>query len=205
MPKARASGVEIHSGLSWEISYNHFTGDRVFIERPGFDGTVATLVQRMRQGRTYVNLHTLANPGGEVRGQVAVSDRAPVSHYSDPEFSWKFEVAPAAVGFVTGSALGPQYAGDMLVGAARPFIDGGHLFRLKLTGNRRKVGVDDPAIEDRVADNLHKFDTTESESLLFGSGFGVATDILTGPNGNLYVVSLTNGAIYEIFRRRPGR
>jgi glucose/arabinose dehydrogenase len=180
-------------------------GDDQVIERPGFDGTVATLVQRMRQGRTYVNLHTLANPGGEVRGQVAVSDRAPVSHYSDPEFSWKFEVAPAAVGFVTGSALGPQYAGDMLVGAARPFIDGGHLFRLKLTGNRRKVGVDDPAIEDRVADNLHKFDTTESESLLFGSGFGVATDILTGPNGNLYVVSLTNGAIYEIFRRRPGR
>lgn len=56
-----------------------------------------------------------------------------------------------------------------------------------------------------MADNLHKFDTTESESLLFGSGFGVATDLLTGPNGNLYVVSLTSGAIYEIFRRRPGR
>lgn len=180
-------------------------GDDQVVERPGFDGTVASLVQRMRQGRTYVNLHTQANPGGETRGQIAVTDRAPVSHYSDPEFSWTFEVAPAAVGFVSGTGLGPQYAGDMFVGAARPFIDGGHLFRFKLTGNRRSVAVDDPAIRDRVADNLHKFDTTESESLLFGSGFGVATDILTGPNGNLYVVSLTNNAIYEISRKAPPR
>jgi glucose/arabinose dehydrogenase len=172
------------------------------IERPGFDGTVATLVQRMRQGRTYANLHTIANPGGEVRGQIVVTDRQPVSHYSDPEFSWKFEVAPAALGFVRGRALGPQYEGSMLVGAARPFIEDGHLFRLRLTGNRRKVAVDDPRLEDRVADNRHKFDTTESEDLLFGSGFGVATDIQTGPNGNVFIVSLTNGEIYEIYRRR---
>ena len=45
-----------------------------------------------------------------------------------------------------------------------------------------------------------KFDLTESESLLIGTDFGIATDIQTGPNGNLYVVSLSNGAIYEIFR-----
>lgn len=171
------------------------------IARPGFDGTVAALVTRMREGRTYANLHTTQNPGGEVRGQIVVTDRAPVSHYSDPEFSWKFEVAPAALGFIRGRALGPQYDGTMLVGAARPFIEGGHLFRLRLTGNRRKIAVDDPRLEDRVADNLHKFDTTESDDLLFGAGFGVATDIQTGPNGNVFVVSLTNGAIYEIHRR----
>jgi len=62
--------------------------------------------------------------------------------------------------------------------------------------------VRDSALEDEVADNLNKFDITESESLLFGRGFGVGTDIQTGPNGNLFVVSLSNGAIYEIFRPR---
>jgi hypothetical protein len=31
---------------------------------------------------------------------------------------------------------------------------------------------------------------TESESLLFGKNFGIVTDIQTGPNGNLFVVSL---------------
>src|SRR5262249_54531013 len=79
--------------------------------------------------------------------------------------------------------------------------EGGQLFHFNLTGNRQKIAVDDPRLEDRVADNNNKFDITESESLLFGRNFGIVTDIETGPNGNLFVVSLTNGAIYEIFRR----
>jgi glucose/arabinose dehydrogenase len=126
----------------------------------------------------------------------------PGAHHEDPEFSWKFEVAPAAIGFMSGRAMGPQYEGDLFVGAARTFLEGGHLFRFNLTGNRRKIGVDDPRLEDRVADNVCKFDITESESLLFGRNFGVGTDIQTGPNGNLFVVSLSNGAVYEIFRQR---
>jgi glucose/arabinose dehydrogenase len=135
----------------------------------------------------------------------------PGAHYSDPEFSWKFEVAPAAVGFMRGTGIGPQYDGDLFVGAARPFLEGGFLWHFNLTGNRRNIAVDDPRLEDRVADNLDKPSATdpaanaraiiESESLLFGRNFGVATDIKTGPNGNLFVVSLSNGAIYEIFRR----
>jgi hypothetical protein len=71
-----------------------------------------------------------------------------------------------------------------------------------LTGNRRKIGVDDPRIDNGVADNTEKFDITESESLLIGRNFGVGTDVRRGPNGNLYVVSLDRGVIYEIFRRQ---
>jgi aldose sugar dehydrogenase len=78
---------------------------------------------------------------------------------------------------------------------------GGHLFRFNLTGNRRGIAVDDPGLQDRVADNSAKNDITESETLLFGTDFGVGTDIETGPNGNLFVVSLSRGAVYEIFRR----
>lgn len=126
----------------------------------------------------------------------------PGAHHKDPEFSWKFEVAPAGIGFVNGRGLGPQFENDLFMGGARTFLAGGHLFHFNLTGNRRKIGVDDPRLEDRVADNLCKFDITESEDLLIGRDFGIATDIQTGPNGNLFVVSLTNGAIHEIFRRR---
>jgi aldose sugar dehydrogenase len=131
----------------------------------------------------------------------------PGAHYSDPEFSWKFEVAPGGIGFIAGRALGPQYDGDLVTGAARFTLLGGQLFRFDLTGNRRQVGADDPRLEDRVADNLAKFEITESETLLFGTNFGVATDIRTGPNGNLYVVSNAvsatdfSGAVYEIYRR----
>ena len=65
-----------------------------------------------------------------------------------------------------------------------------------MTFDRRKISD-----LDRVADNRCKFDITESETLLFGRDFGIGTDIQTGPNGNLLVVSLSHGAIYEIFRR----
>ncbi|MGH3113669.1 MAG: PQQ-dependent sugar dehydrogenase [Gaiellaceae bacterium] len=126
----------------------------------------------------------------------------PGAHFSDPEFSWKFEVAPAALGFVSGRALGPQYNGDLFMGGARDFLFSGHIFRFQVTGNRLKVGVDDPRIEDRVADNLGKFEATESESLVWGQNFGLTTDILQGPNGNLFVLSNTHGALYEVFRTR---
>ena len=126
----------------------------------------------------------------------------PGAHFSDPEFSWKFEVAPAGLGFVTGRALGAQYHGDLFMGGARDFLFSGHIFRMDLTGNRRMVGVDDPRIEDRVADNLGKFEATESESLVWGQNFGLTTDILQGPNGNLFVLSNTRGALYEVFRTK---
>lgn len=125
----------------------------------------------------------------------------PGAHYSEPEFSWRWAVAPAGIGFLSGRALGPQYEGDLFVGAARPTLENGYLFRFNLTGNRRKIGVDDPRLDDRVADNNAKFDITESESLLAGRNFGVAPDVQTGPNGNLFVVSLSGGAVYEVFRR----
>ncbi len=133
------------------------------------------------------------------------------AHYRDPEFSWKYEVAPAAIGFMQGRGLGPQYENDLFVGAFEPEDEGGgYLFRFNLTGNRKKVGVNDPRLEDRVADNLCVADMTESETLLFGRHFGIGTDIQTGPNGNLFVVSTatadpaipSSGAIYEIFRQR---
>ena len=123
------------------------------------------------------------------------------SHYNDPQFSWKFAVPPAAIGFVEGDALGKEFEGDLFVGASTPLTVGGHLFRFKLTGNRRALQFQDPRLQDRVADNLDKHDITESESLLIGRDFGIGTDIKTGPNGNLFVVSLTRGAVFEIFRR----
>jgi glucose/arabinose dehydrogenase len=126
----------------------------------------------------------------------------PGAHYSDPEFSWKYAVAPGGIGFMRGRKLGPQYENDLFVGAARTNLENGYLFRFNLTGNRRKIAVDDPRLEDRVADNFDKFDGTESETLLAGRDFGVGTDIQTGPNGNLFVVSLSQGAVYEVYRRK---
>jgi len=127
----------------------------------------------------------------------------PGAHYNEPEFSWKYPTPAAPLGFVQGRGLGPQFEGDMFVGAARTFLDGGFLFRFKLTSDRLHFAFTDPRLTDLVADNLDKFDITESESLLIGKDFGITTDIETGPNGDLYVVSNTNSSVYEISGKQP--
>jgi glucose/arabinose dehydrogenase len=126
---------------------------------------------------------------------------APGAHYSDPEFSWKFVLAPSAIGFANTRALGDEFFGNLFVGFSTPEPLGGPLFRFQLSGNRSEFVFSDPRLADRVADNLEPLEMTESESLLIGRDFGVVTDIKTGPNGNLFVVSLSNGAVYEIFRQ----
>ncbi|HEX8096895.1 MAG TPA: PQQ-dependent sugar dehydrogenase, partial [Pyrinomonadaceae bacterium] len=127
----------------------------------------------------------------------------PGSKYTEPEFSWKYAVAPSPVGFVRGRGLGAQYEGDLLVGASRTFLAGGYLFRFRLTADRQHFTFGDTRLNDFVADNLDKFDIAESESLLIGRDFGITTDIETGPNGNVFVVSNTNNAVYEISAKPP--
>ncbi|MCA1628931.1 MAG: PQQ-dependent sugar dehydrogenase [Acidobacteria bacterium] len=122
----------------------------------------------------------------------------PGSRYTEPAFSWKYAVAPSPVGFVRGRALGPAFEGDLLVGAARTTLAGGYLFRFKLSDDRADLKLATTQLADRVADNSDKFDLTESETLLVGRDFGITTDIQTAPAGNVYVVSNTNGAVYEI-------
>jgi glucose/arabinose dehydrogenase len=129
----------------------------------------------------------------------------PGASYQDPQFSWRYEVAPAGAAFVRGNALGAEYDGSLWIGTARPYAatatTGGSLYRLRLTSGRLAVDVSaDPRLADKVADNLGKFEPTESETLLIGRGFGVTPDIEQGPDGRLYVVSLSDGVIYRIGR-----
>jgi hypothetical protein len=100
-------------------------------------------------------------------------------------------------------SLGRKYAGDLFVGGAVPILAGGQLFRFELTQNRQRIAWTDPRLADQVADNEAKNSPTESESLMFGSGFGVATDIQSGPRGGLFVVSVSSGSVYEIYRVQP--
>lgn len=133
----------------------------------------------------------------------------PGAVYVDPELSWRYEIGPAGAEFVRGSALGDAYEGTLWTGSARSFEQagglGGSLYRFQLTPDRLHLDLGaDPRLADQVADNLPrpaKFDPTESESLVVGRGFGATPDIVQGPDGNLYVVSITDGAIYRISRR----
>ncbi|HEX7316613.1 MAG TPA: CHRD domain-containing protein [Pyrinomonadaceae bacterium] len=126
----------------------------------------------------------------------------PGSKYTEPEFSWKYAVAPSPIGF-GGAGLGSQFAGDLFVGASRTTLLGGYLMRFDLSADRKTIATADSRIADKVADNADKFDLAESESLVVGRDFGITTDIRTEPSkGSLYVVSLSNGAVYEVYGRQ---
>jgi glucose/arabinose dehydrogenase len=201
------------SGALWEQENGDDTFDEINRVEPGMNGGWVQImgpVDRIAQFKSIEvnefgrNLQQIRWPPSNIADtpEEALSRlfKLSGSHYSDPEFSWKYAVPPAGIGFLASGALGPQFQNDLFVGAATPNTAGGYLFRFQLTGNRRKIATDDPRLADLVADNMTKNDITESESLLIGRDFGVLTDIQTGPNGNLFVVSISNGTIYEIFR-----
>jgi glucose/arabinose dehydrogenase len=208
--------VDPWTGALWQSENGDDTFDEINRIEPGHNGGWIQAMGPLIRIGEYKGIETTLPPFAlqQVRwpptniADSAVEARArmvnlPGSHYGEPQFSWKYATAPAAIGFATSGALGKDYRGDLFVGASTPALAGGYLFRLELTGNRQRIAWSDPRLADTVADNTAKMDPTESESLMFGSGFGAGTDIQTGPSGGLFVVSVSNGAVYEIYRPAP--
>jgi hypothetical protein len=50
------------------VSNATFTDDNMVDRESSCGATLGELIQAMREGRTYANVHTVAHPGGEVRG-----------------------------------------------------------------------------------------------------------------------------------------
>ena len=126
----------------------------------------------------------------------------PGSKLRDPEFSWKQVVPPAGLGFVNGAGLGAAYDGDLIVGSAvARATNPGHLYRFRLNDERTRFVFADPRLRDKVADNLARDDfQTEGEEILWGLDFGIVTDIQSGPDGALYLVGPSSGAIRKIYK-----
>jgi len=149
----------------------------------------------------------------------------PGATYHDPEMSWRYSIPPSGLGFLSGDGLGPAYNGTLWSGQATPTnitggatgtFAGGVLMMFRLTSDRAHLDLSaDPRLADGVADNGigyppavgttpgaagYKYNGIESEMLMIGQNFGVLTDIRTGPDGNLYLVSNTDGIVYRISR-----
>jgi aldose sugar dehydrogenase len=110
------------------------------------------------------------------------------SYYSNPEFTWTEPVNPTALEFLTSSALGEEYENDIFVGDA----SNGTIYRFELNENRSALALEG-ALDDTVANTPE-----EAENAVFGTGFGGITDIKTGPDGYLYILSFVEGALFRV-------
>lgn len=166
------------SGDLWETENGPSSFDEVNRIVPGFNGGWESIM------------------GPDERDSQGVGDlwMAPGAIYRDPEFSWLNPVAPTALAFPASPLLGCTLRHDLLVGDNNC----GHIYRFGLSPDRDSLLFTSAELADRVADNQGSTCSREMAEILFGSGWNVITDIENGPDGLLYVVSLSDGAVYRI-------
>ncbi|MEO9294107.1 MAG: PQQ-dependent sugar dehydrogenase [Nitrososphaera sp.] len=118
------------------------------------------------------------------------------AHYADPAFSWQLPVGVTDIEFFASDRLGEKYRNNVFVGD----INNGNIYFFQVNQDRTglQLGGD---LADLVADMFvgsSGIIRTEATQLVIGEGFGRITDIETGPDGYLYVLTYEDGRIYRI-------
>ena len=114
--------------------------------------------------------------------------------YSEPKFSWVTPIGVTALEFLNSDKLGTEYQNNMFVGD----INNGLLYRFILNEARNDLSFDSGYTENTVPlVDREVNDPKENQPIVFGQGFGGITDLQTGPDGYLYVLSYT-GSLFRI-------
>ncbi|CAN5676122.1 PQQ-dependent sugar dehydrogenase [soil metagenome] len=118
------------------------------------------------------------------------------SNYADPLFSWEQSRGVTDLEFLKSDNLGKKYENNLFVGD----ITRGNLFFFEVNENRSGLIFDN---NPNIANDLIASNEEEISSITLGSGFKGITDIETGPDGNLYVLTYSRadggqGALYRI-------
>ena len=112
----------------------------------------------------------------------------PGYYYHDPQFTWTKPIAPTGLSFINSKEF-EKYKNSLFVGDC----NNGNLYKFDLNDNRDGFVFNSTQLADKVVDVRDSMD-----EIIFGTGFGCITDVVAGPDGFLYIVSLTDGTIYRI-------
>jgi glucose/arabinose dehydrogenase len=115
------------------------------------------------------------------------------SKYKDPVFSWYAPIGITDIEFFNSSSFGEKYENNIFVGD----INNGNLYFFKVNEERNGLELG-PGLSDLVADPVGDDIFGEASSIILGERFGRITDIETGPDGNLYILTYEDGKIYRI-------
>jgi aldose sugar dehydrogenase len=166
-------GVDPVTGTLWDTENGAQSYDEINLVSPGFNsGWKLAMGPISDSGITENDLVSFPN-----------------SSYRDPILSFIDSFGITDIEFLNSDKLGAEYSNNAFVGDIRY----GNLYRFELNDDRTDFNLDSPGLADRVVDN-----DDELASILFGEGFAGVTDIKTGPDGFLYVLSFDDGTIYRI-------
>ena len=168
------------TGKLWITENGEHAYDEINIVEPGFNSGWHKIMGPI--GRTNMT----------VENDLVMFDGA---KYQDPIFSWYAPVGVTDIEFFNSTKLGEKYDGNLFVGD----INNGNLYFFEVNRDRTGVTLHDPRLFDLVADPVkEESEDSELSSLIVGEGFGRITDIETGPDGLLYILSYEDGKIYRI-------
>ena len=165
------------TGTLWDTENGSTEYDEINVVKPGFNsGWREVLGPIERTGKT---IDDLVRFNG--------------SQYADPVFSWLVSEGITDIEFLNSTRLGDRYTNNIFVGN----VNKGALYFFTVNDNRTGLTFDGSSgLADLIADN-----NAELSAVTLGTGFGEITDIETGPDGYLYILSL-NGSLYRIVPAR---
>ena len=182
------------TGYLWDTENGPGFGDEINLVRPGFNSGWTKIQGIWEPLRARVSENMLELGQSKI---LFPSDRDTFINfngkgtYSPPEFTWNKTVGPTGLKFLTSDKLGQEYKNDIFVGD----VNNGNIYHFDLNKDRTEL-VLTGKLSDKVANSSEEI--YESD-IVFGQGFGGITDIEVGPyDGNLYVLSYRDGAIYRI-------
>jgi glucose/arabinose dehydrogenase len=167
------------TGFLWETENGDKDYDEINLVKPGFDGGWKRLM-----------------------GPISKSDVTkdglvifPAGHYGDPVFSWSPSLGVTDIEFLSSHKLGLGYENNVFVGD----IVNGNLYYFRVNDDRTGLVFDNPKIQGDLVAN----DDDELKGITLGTGFEGITDIETGPDGFLYVLTFDEkkdgeGKIYKV-------
>ena len=163
------------TGLLWDTENGPSVYDEINVVRPGFNSGWRQVIGPLERSE-----------GKSVSDLVEFEG----SHYADPVFSWSHPIGITDIEFLDSTRLGEEFSGNVFVSDA----NNGNLYFFTLNGDRTGLDLESiEGLEDLVVDN-----SDEVEEVTFGTGFpGGITDIETGPDGLLYVLTFS-GNLYRI-------
>jgi aldose sugar dehydrogenase len=166
----------------WDTENGPGYGDEINLVEPGFNSGWST-VQGIRLNQGYFGGKIISHPANLV-------DFDGKGKYHMPEFTWdRPTVAPTALKFFNSDKLGKQYVNDVFIAT---IIPNGDIYRFKLNSTRTGLLLNG-TLADKVANNA-----AETEQAIFARNFGGISDLQVGPDGYLYILSYSRGAIFRI-------